>query len=78
MPLQGYYLTEDQGYQLFVFPIDKKLRYLIPWHSPEEVLNYLKSFSSECGDVYILYADDGEKFGLCKEHMNYVMKKILR
>lgn len=64
MPLQGYYLTEDQGYQLFVFPIDKKLRYLIPWHSPEEVLNYLKSFSSECGDVYILYADDGEKFGL--------------
>ncbi len=64
LPLQGYYLTEDQGYQLFVFPINKRLRYLIPWHSPEEVLEYFNSLASEYGDVYILYADDGEKFGL--------------
>jgi alpha-amylase len=63
-PFYGYYLTEDQGYQVFVFPIDKKLRYLIPWRGPEEIVEYLKSFSQRDKDVYILYADDGEKFGL--------------
>lgn len=63
-PFHGYYLTDDQGYQLFVFPIDMQLRYLIPWREPEEIVEYLKSFAREDKDVYILYADDGEKFGL--------------
>ncbi|NPV87945.1 DUF1925 domain-containing protein [Coprothermobacteraceae bacterium] len=62
-PFHGYYLTEDQGYQLFVFPINKDLRYLIPWHSPKEVLRYLEKLAKD-RDVYLVYGDDGEKFGL--------------
>ncbi len=56
------YITEDEGRPLRVFPIDKKLRYLIPFHLLEEVDAYLKGIL-EKGGVAIL-GDDGEKFGL--------------
>jgi len=70
--LFGYYLTEDQGVPLAVFPSLRKLRYLIPWAAPEEVIAYLRSLADE--DVrtegrvapldLALMGDDGEKFGL--------------
>src|SRR5216117_3789964 len=34
--LGGYYLTEDQGVRLRVFPISQRLRYLIPFAEVEE------------------------------------------
>ena len=61
--LRGYYLTEREGTPLAVFPISKRLRYLIPFRPPEETIEYL---AQRAGDdpVAITYADDGEKFGL--------------
>ena len=38
----GYYVTEEQGRRFDLFPISKDLRYLIPFHEPDEVLAFLK------------------------------------
>lgn len=61
--LQGYYLTEREGTTLAIFPISKRLRYLIPFRPPEETIEYLGRLAGD-DPVAITYADDGEKFGL--------------
>ncbi len=58
----GYYLTEDQGASVAVFPSSKALRYAVPFHSVEEVIGLLKNFQSDRPQTVVL-ADDGEKFG---------------
>jgi hypothetical protein len=62
--LNGYYVTEDQGYQVALFPIAKKLRYTIPFADPEDTIAYLRSLATESGNSLAVYADDGEKFGV--------------
>lgn len=62
--LFGYYLMEEQGYKLAVFPISMKLRYLIPFAEPQETINYLEKYSSSERNRIALLFDDGEKFGL--------------
>ncbi|PKM83677.1 MAG: hypothetical protein CVU88_01740 [Firmicutes bacterium HGW-Firmicutes-13] len=59
----GYYVTEEQGRKLKVFPISEKLRYLIPFKSPRKTIDYLKEMSTPEGDRVLVLADDGEKFG---------------
>ena len=56
----GYYLTEDQGHTLAIFPIDQRLRYLVPFADPAESARYLET-RREAGSVTLV--DDGEKFG---------------
>jgi hypothetical protein len=62
--LYGYYITEDVGYTVNIFPISEKLRYTIPFRDPEETIEYLKSVSTDDGDRLVVFADDGEKFGV--------------
>ncbi len=62
--LLGYYLTEEEGSTLALFPISKKLRYYIPFKEPEEIIDYLRSLATEDGNNLVVYADDGEKFGI--------------
>jgi hypothetical protein len=62
--LLGYYVTEEQGYTLNLFPISKTLRYFIPFREPEATIDYLRGLATEQGDSLVVYADDGEKFGL--------------
>jgi hypothetical protein len=60
--LHGYYLTEEDGKVLKVFPGSETLRYIIPFHPPEETLEYLSPLrGSSCAAIF---ADDGEKFGI--------------
>jgi 4-alpha-glucanotransferase len=60
--LCGYYLTEEDGKVLKVFPGSETLRYIIPFHPPEETLEYLSRLrGSPCAAIF---ADDGEKFGI--------------
>ena len=59
--LGGYYLTEEQGVSLAVFPISQRLRYLIPFADPDESLRYLAERPA-AGSVTLV--DDGEKFGV--------------
>lgn len=58
----SYYVTEDQGYSLKLFPIDKKLRYLIPFHATADIETYLREIEEKNG--LAILGDDGEKFGL--------------
>ena len=62
--LSGYYITEEQGHTVNLFPISKTLRYAIPFEEPEKIVNYLKEKASEDGGNLLVYADDGEKFGI--------------
>lgn len=59
----GYYMTEDSGRAVAVFPINQKLRYTIPFRDPEESIEYLRSLATEDGKRLVVMADDGEKFG---------------
>ncbi|NWF93985.1 MAG: DUF1926 domain-containing protein [Syntrophaceae bacterium] len=60
--LYGYYLTEDKGNVLKVFPGSETLRYMIPFHPPEETLEYLSRLRDSSRAA--IFADDGEKFGI--------------
>jgi hypothetical protein len=60
--LHEYYLTEAEGQTVSVLPIDKALRYLIPFRPPREIEGYLRSIARRGGRLAIA-ADDGEKFG---------------
>jgi len=62
--LNGYYVTEEQGRILSVFPISKKLRYLIPFKMPHETIDFLRQIATDDGNAAAIIADDGEKFGV--------------
>lgn len=62
--LHGYYLTENDGYRIKVFPIDKNLRYLIPFKPFERVEEYLASINQLNQHGAGVIFDDGEKFGV--------------
>jgi alpha-amylase len=61
--LRGYFVTEDEGKTLHVFPIDKTLRYTIPFRALAETRQYLQRTASSNGADVVVHADDGEKFG---------------
>lgn len=60
----GYYMTEDEGLTVKVFPILEKLRYTIPFRPVEETIQYLRDHATEAGDRCAVIHDDGEKFGV--------------
>ncbi len=62
--LLGYYITEEEGHTVYLFPISEKLRYTIPFQDPENTIAYLESIASEHGETLVVFADDGEKFGI--------------
>ncbi|MGB9893629.1 MAG: alpha-amylase/4-alpha-glucanotransferase domain-containing protein, partial [Candidatus Saccharicenans sp.] len=61
--IYGYYVTEDEGLKFNVFPIDKTLRYYIPFRQISELQNYFQRIVESGNDTAII-GDDGEKFGL--------------
>jgi alpha-amylase len=71
----GYFVTESMGQTCAVFPIDRKLRYLIPFKPPEEVIDYLMRIREARGGAGITYADDGEKFGFWPGTHEWVFKE---
>lgn len=61
--LHGFYLSEDEGRLLKIFPGSEKLRYLIPFHEPHETIDYLRYVSEQHPGASVVFGDDGEKFG---------------
>jgi alpha-amylase len=65
--LFGYYVTEEEGYPLVVFPTLSYLRYAIPWQPIDILIDWLQvqreqplaSFQPKLAFI----GDDGEKFG---------------
>ncbi|MGH7730557.1 MAG: alpha-amylase/4-alpha-glucanotransferase domain-containing protein [Candidatus Eiseniibacteriota bacterium] len=61
--LWGYYLTEDQGRSIAVFPIHRELRYLVPFGEPEASVELLRRVAEGGEGRIAVLGDDGEKFG---------------
>jgi alpha-amylase/alpha-mannosidase (GH57 family) len=64
--LTSHFLTEEGGQRLAVFPLDQRLRTLIPWRPVEEAEAYLRDRAA-AGDRVAVFGDDGEKFGAWPE-----------
>ncbi len=61
--LFGYYVTEDRGHLLRVFPGSERLRYVIPFAAPSESIDYMRGIAERQANAIAVFADDGEKFG---------------
>jgi hypothetical protein len=73
--LDGYYLTEEQDSLIQIFPGNEKLRYLIPFHRPEETIELLSGLRSTERNRLVVMADDGEKFGIWPETYHTVYEE---
>jgi 4-alpha-glucanotransferase len=56
------YITEDEGLPLVLFPVNKKLRYFIPFRLVDDIRGAFEEIAA--GDGVAILGDDGEKFGL--------------
>jgi alpha-amylase len=63
----GYHLSEDNGRLLRIFAAAEPLRYLVPYRDPNETLAYFGDLASRHPDAVVVFADDGEKFGVWPE-----------
>ncbi|MBN2208512.1 MAG: DUF1926 domain-containing protein [Candidatus Coatesbacteria bacterium] len=62
--LFGYFMTEDAGERLAVFPISERLRYQIPFAQPHEPVEFLQNAASGDESRLLVMIDDCEKFGV--------------
>ncbi len=65
--LHGYYLTEDEGNLLAVFPDSEPLRYLMPFGGAHQVIEHLAELAHKHTNAIAVFGDDGEKFGAWPE-----------
>jgi hypothetical protein len=72
--LDGYYLSEEGGEEIGLFPISKKLRYALPFMSVEKALDAIKSYTREKNSAAIIF-DDAEKFGMWPGTYAWVYEK---
>lgn len=70
--LTGYYVTEDDGRTLNVFPGSERLRYLIPFAAPHETVDYLRGIAERHPGAVVTFGDDGEKFGTWPDTKKHV------
>ncbi len=70
--LKGYFLTEDLGHTIALFPISKTLRYTIPFQDAQRTIEELQRMATEDGNNLIVFADDGEKFGVWPNTFKHV------
>ena len=60
--LHAPFVTESGGKRVTLFPIDQRLRYLVPFQPEEETADYLRGLR-RAGHSLAVLGDDGEKFG---------------
>jgi alpha-amylase len=68
----GYYLTEDDGRLLAVFPASEELRYKIPFAEPHATYELLRRLGESRPGCTVVFADDGEKFGAWPRTFDHV------
>jgi alpha-amylase len=71
----GPFLTEREGKSLIIFPIDKTLRYNIPFKEPGETIEYIIGRGEKEPNFVACYGDDGEKFGVWPDTHEWVFVK---
>ena len=62
--LSGYYVTEELGKVVKVFPGSERLRYLIPFEPADKFEQHINEIGNEGRENVAIFADDGEKFGV--------------
>ena len=72
--LDGYYMTEEGGDRLGLFPISKKLRYALPFLSVKSAIDAIKSYNKKENSCAIIF-DDAEKFGMWPHTYEWVYEK---
>jgi alpha-amylase len=70
--LSSYFITEDDGSVLKVFPGSERLRYLIPFGAPHETIDHLRWVAEQHPGAIAVFGDDGEKFGTWPETKQHV------
>lgn len=70
--LYGYYLTEDDGRLMAVYPDSENLRYWIPFDSVERSIEYLRKIAETHENALLFCGDDGEKFGAWPQTYEHV------
>ncbi|MBN2817280.1 MAG: DUF1926 domain-containing protein [Campylobacterales bacterium] len=73
-PLDGYYMSEESGKEMGLFPISKKLRYALPFLSVQSAVEAVKFFKREEDSAAIIF-DDAEKFGMWPGTYEWVYEK---
>lgn len=74
--LKGYFLTEEDGYPLAIFPINEPLRNKIPYAETTEVMEFFRALSRERKpNALAVMADDGEKFGVWPDSFWYCYRE---
>lgn len=73
--LNGFFVTEDQGRMLTIFPGSEELRYLIPFRPAQESIDYLRALAEHKPGSTIVFGDDGEKFGTWPNTKEHVYEK---
>ncbi len=70
--LHGYYITEDNGRLLNIFPGSEQLRYCIPFAAPHQTIDYLRGIADRHQNAVVVFGDDGEKFGTWPDTKKHV------
>ena len=73
--LNGYFLTENSNNSIAFFPINKDLRYIIPFASLDNTMETLHKFKNKEGENAAIIFDDGEKFGVWPKTYEKVYEK---
>jgi len=72
--LDGFYMSEESGEKMGLFPISKKLRYAIPFLNVSSAIEAIKSYTREENSAAIIF-DDAEKFGMWPGTHEWVYEK---
>ena len=70
--LTGFFVTENEGQIVRVFPGSEKLRYLIPFQEPGQTVEYCRQLAETQPGTVLVFGDDGEKFGTWPDTKQHV------
>lgn len=70
--LNGYYLSEDDGRLLSIFPGSEPLRYTIPFAPAAQTIEHLRGIAARRPNAIVVFGDDGEKFGTWPDTKKHV------
>lgn len=72
--LHGYFLSEDEGRLIKIFPGSERLRYTIPFAKPDDTIDHLRRIADLLPNAVVVFGDDGEKFGTWPGTKDHIYK----
>lgn len=73
--LVGYFLSEDDGETVRIFPGSEQLRYYIPFAEPQKTIDWLRWNAERTPGFVAVFGDDGEKFGTWPDTKAHVYER---